>query len=382
MPKKNKTNKRKKLPDILILCVIGTLFIFGIFTLGATSFTLSLDQHGNVWYLFLHQLLMAGIGMTLGIIVYKLPSIFLKKIAAILFLLNLALVFLVFFPNMGIETKGASRWLKLPGFSFQPSEFLKISFILYLSAWLSSKGKTEKGKGHGEGISLIPFLIVMAILFFGLILQRDLTTLMIICLVGALMYFASKAPFWHYIVISLLGATGFLVFAKLEPYRWNRVISMFNPHLDPLGKGYQLKQAAIAIGSGRIFGVGEGFSFGLSRQKFGFLPESTTDSIFAIVAEELGFLGAIFLIFLFLLFCYQGLKIARNKGQSFEGFLALGIVCWITLQSLANIGGIIGILPLGGIPLPFFSYGGSHIMAEIIGVGLLLNVSKTYRNEN
>ncbi len=122
--------------------------------------------------------------------------------------------------------------------------------------------------------------MVMGILFAGLLLQRDLTTLAIICAVGALIYFASKAPFWHYIVIAFLGGTGFLLFAKLEPYRWNRVISMLNPHLDPLGTGYQLKQGAIAIGSGKIFGVGDQFSFGLSRQKFGFLPESITDSIF------------------------------------------------------------------------------------------------------
>ena len=374
LQKKTKATRQKLKPDYLILCVSTSLLVFGLFTVGTTSFALSLEQYGNAWYIFLHQILMVGIGGILGFVAYKLPLKFLRRIAPILFLLNLLLIFLVFFPGIGIGTKGAHRWLNLPGFSFQPSEFLKISFILYLSAWLSSKGKSKKE--NGQGISLIPFLIVMGVLFVGLILQPDLTTLMIICLAGALMYFASKAPFWHYIVIVLLGGAGFLVFAKLEPYRWNRVISMLNPHLDPLGKGYQLKQAAIAIGSGKIFGVGDEFSFGLSRQKFGFLPESITDSIFAIVGEELGFLGAVFLISLFLFFCYKGLKIAKRNGQSFEGFLALGITCWITLQSLANIGGIAGILPLGGIPLPFFSYGGSHIMAELIGVGLLLNISK------
>jgi len=370
LQKKAKTSRQKLKPDYLIFGVFGLLLIFGLFTVGTTSFTLSLEQYNNTWYIFLHQVLMVGIGGGLGIVAYKMPLKLLKKIAPILFLLNLLLVFLVLLPHIGIETKGAHRWLNLLGFSFQPSEFLKISFILYLSAWLSSERKSK------QEIPLIPFLVVMGILFAGLILQKDLTTLAIICAVGALLYFASKAPFWHYIVIAFLGGAGFLSFAKFEPYRWNRVISMFNPHLDPLGKGYQLKQATIAIGSGKIFGVGNEFSFGLSRQKFGFLPESITDSIFAVVGEELGFLGAIFLISLFLILCYKGLKLAKRKGQSFEGFLALGVICWITLQGLANIGGIAGILPLGGVPLPFFSYGGSHIMAELIGVGLLLNVSR------
>jgi len=374
MLKKTKTIRQKLRPDYLILCVSSVLLIFGLFTVGTTSFTLSLEQYGNIWYIFLHQILMAGIGGILGFVAYKLPLKFLRKAAPILFLLNLLLIFLVFCPGIGIETKGAHRWLSLPGFSFQPSEFLKISFILYLAAWLSSKGKSKKE--NGQKIALVPFLVVMGVLFAGLILQRDLTTLAIICAVGALIYFASKAPLWHFAVMAGIGGISFFIATIFEPYRLNRVLTLFNPHLDPLGKGYQLKQAAIAIGSGKIFGVGDGFSFGLSRQKFGFLPESTTDSIFAIVGEELGFLGAVFLISLLLFLCYKGLKIAKNNGQNFEGFLALGITCWITLQSLANIGGIVGILPLGGIPLPFFSYGGSHIMAELIGVGLLLNVSR------
>lgn len=374
MLKKAKTIRQKLRPDYLILCVFGALLIFGLFTVGTTSFVSSLEQYGNAWYIFLHQVLMVGIGGILGFVAYKTPLKFLRKIAPVLFLFNLLLIFLVFCPGIGIETKGAHRWLNLPGFSFQPSEFLKISFILYLSAWLSSKIKS--GKEKGQAMSLIPFLIIMGVLFIGLILQPDQTTLLIICLVGAAMYVASKAPWWHFVIMAGVGGIGFFTATILEPYRLNRVLTMLQPHVDPLGKGFQLKQAAIAIGSGKIFGVGDEFSFGLSRQKFGFLPESITDSIFAIVGEELGFLGAVFLISLFLFFCYKGLQLAKSKGQSFEGFLALGITCWITLQSLANIGGIVGILPLGGIPLPFFSYGGSHIMAELIGVGLLLNISR------
>ncbi len=332
--------------------------------MGTTSFAISLGQYGNIWYLFLHQLLIVAIGAVLGFVAYKSPIKFLQKIAPILFLLNLLLIFLVFIPGIGIEAKGAHRQIGFGGFSFQPSEFLKLSFILYLSTWLASKKA-----------SLWPFLIIMGTLFAGLILQRDMTTLAIICLIGAIMYLASKAPLWHFAIMAGIGGIGFFIATIFEPYRLNRVLTMFKPHIDPMGTGLQSIQAKIAIGSGGILGVGTGFALGLSKQKF-FLPEAITDSIFAIVAEETGFLGSLFLISLLLFICFLGLKIAKNKGQTFEGFLILGITVWITLQSFANIGGIVGILPLGGIPLPFFSYGGSHIMAELIGVGLLLNISK------
>ncbi|MFH0739519.1 MAG: FtsW/RodA/SpoVE family cell cycle protein [bacterium] len=363
----------QKKPDYLILCLFGVLLIFGLFVMGTTSFAISLGQYGNVWYLFLHQVAMVVAGIILGIVAFKLPIKFLKKIAPLLFLINLVLIFLVFIPGLGIEAKGAHRQIGLAGFSFQPSEFLKLSFILYLSAWLASKNQSKKERS--AQLSLWPFLVIMGTLFAGLILQPDQTTLAIICLTGASMYLASKAPLWHFVVMAGVGGVGFFVATILEPYRLNRVLTMFKPHTDPMGKGLQLIQAKIAIGSGGILGIGTGFALGLSKQKF-FLPESMTDSIFAIVAEELGFLGAGFLVFLFLFLCFLGLRIAKNKGQTFEGFLALGITVWITLQSLANIGGIVGVLPLGGIPLPFFSYGGSHIMTELIGVGLLLNISR------
>jgi len=363
----------QKKPDYLILCLFGILLIFGLFVMGTTSFYISLNKYGNIWYLFLHQVLMVVTGGVLGFVAYKSPIKFLRKIAPLLFLINVILIFLVFLPGIGIEAKGAHRQIGLGGFSLQPSEFLKLSFILYLSAWLTSKNQNKKEKT--AEVSLWPFLIVTGTLFAGLILQPDMTTLAIICLIGASMYLASKAPLWHFAIMAGIGAIGFSIATILEPYRWNRIVNMFKSHADPMGNGLQLIQAKIAIGSGEILGVGTGFALGLSRQKF-FLPESITDSIFAIVAEELGFLGAFFLISLILFICFLGLKIAKSKGQTFEGFLALGIIVWITLQSLANIGGIVGILPLGGIPLPFFSYGGSHIMAELIGVGLLLNISK------
>ena len=186
------------------------------------------------------------------------------------------------------------------------------------------------------------------------------------------MFFALDTPLWHNILIIFLGLICLFLLIKLAPYRMARFLVFLNPNLDPLGIGYQLKQSLIAIGSGGIKGLG----FGLSRQKFGFLPSPFSDAIFAVFSEETGFIGSFILIVLFLLFLYQGLKIVKSLRESFLKLTALGITLWITLQAFINIGSMIGLLPLTGIPLPFISYGGSAFIAEMIGVGILLNISK------
>ncbi len=365
--------KTKKTINFTLFIIIIILTLWGIFTLGTSSFPLSLKNFASPWHYLTHQLIMLFLGIILGIIAFLTPLEKLKKWSPYLFLFSLLLLIMVFIPSLGIKTKGASRWLNFHYFSIQPSEFLKITFILYLSAWLAGRKKIEKKNIFSQ---LIPFMIVLATLGFVLIKQPDMTTLFIIGSVGILLYFFSPAPFWHIISLLILGASSIIMFIVCSSYRFSRLVTFLNPSYDPLGRGYQIKQAGIAIGSGKIFGIGNGMSLGMSQQKFGFLPEATTDSIFAIIAEEMGFIGSIVLLFLFLFLCYQGLKIALKFKDEFAGFLALGITFWITIQAFCNIGGIIQILPLGGIPLPFFSYGGSHIMAEMIGCGILLNISR------
>jgi cell division protein FtsW len=188
-----------------------------------------------------------------------------------------------------------------------------------------------------------------------------------------LIYFIAKTPLWQTGVLILLAGLCFFFLIKISPYRSSRISIFFNPTRDPLGAGYQLKQALIAVGSGGLFGKG----LGLSQQKLGFLPQVLGDSIFAIFAEETGFFGALFLIFLFLIFLWRGLKIAKSSSELFFKLLAFGITSQIVVQAFINIGALIGILPLTGIPLPFISYGSSHLLAELIGVGILLNISRT-----
>jgi cell division protein FtsW len=246
-----------------------------------------------------------------------------------------------------------------------------------LAAWLASR-TPQQGKFNARqseknfSQTLLAFLILIGFISGLLILQSDASTLGIIILVGILMYFSSGTPFWHVILITLIGIGGFISAIRLTPYRMKRLMVFLNPETDPLGTGYQIKQALIAVGSGGIFGLG----LGMSRQKFGFLPHAMSDSIFAIFSEETGFLGAVILISLFLIFLWRGFKISKKTEDKFSQLTALGISFWIILQAFVNIGAMIGILPLSGIPLPFVSYGGSALIAELIGVGILLNISK------
>lgn len=368
--------KSKAQPDYVLLIIVAVLVLWGLLAVGTISFPFSLERYGQPWHYLFHQILMLGIGIALGIIVFKFPLKTLKKLAPLLFALNLILLLMVFLPKIGFSSGGARRWLTLGNFVFQPSELLKITFILYLATWLGRKTKKYKKRKEKTNKLFLPFFIILAILVVILILQPDMTTLVIIVLSGILMYFVAATPFWHLLVLGVVGIAGGISLIKFVPYRAARLLVFLKPETDPLGIGYQLRQATIAIGSGKVFGIGQGFSLGLSRQKFGFLPQPMTDSIFAIIGEELGFIGCCFLIFLLLLFVWRGLKIAAKSEGNFERLLATGLMVWLTSQAFLNIGGIIGIIPIGGIPLPFFSYGGSHLIAEIIAIGILLNISK------
>lgn len=359
--------------SVIILIVLGLLFLA---TLSAPS---SLKNFGTANFYLFRQLRNFVPAIVLGLIAFFIPINFIKKISPWLLVLNLIILLFVMF--FGENFWGAQRWIFIFGISLQPSEFLKLTSIIYLSAWLSNRVKTEKLKGiksYGKNIFynftklFLHFVVFLSIISIILIKQPDLTTLGIIGITLLFVYFIAKTPFWHFI-LSIFSAIGLLyILIKIEPYRLSRLMTFLNPEADPLGAGFQVKQSLIAVGSGGIFGKG----IGMSSQKFGFLPQSMTDSIFPIIAEETGIVGSCILIFLFLFFIYRGFKIAKNSSDKFSQLIAFGIVFWISTQAFINISSAIGMWPLGGIPLPFFSYGGSHLLTELVGVGFLLNISK------
>lgn len=361
--------------DYILVIVVVVLVVLGISILASVSAILSQEKVGGTTYYLFHQITHGlVVGIILGFIAFKIHLSFFKKWAWIFILINLVFMALVFIPGLGIIAGGAPRWLNFRLFSFQPSEFLKLTFILYLSAWLANRTGKRSLKKDWK-FTLIPFFVILTIIGVLLDQQSDVSTLGVIVLVALLMYFSANTPFWHTILIFTIAGGGILALIRFAPYRMMRVQVLFGLIKDPMGIGYQIKQTLITVGSGGILGLG----LGMSAQKFGFIPQIMSDSIFAIFAEEAGFIGSLILIFLFLAFLWRGFKISKTSQDRFSKLFAIGISSWICVQAFVNIGAMIGILPLTGIPLPFISYGGSHMVAELIGVGILLNISKTMR---
>lgn len=378
--------RKARRPDYILLAVSSILVVIGILMLASISPGLSWQKFNNSFYFLLHQIGLGLIpGLILAYIAFRIDLEVLRKYAPWLLLINLIFLALVFAPQIGVKVGGASRWLVFGSVSFQPAELLKITFILYLSAWLSSRINYRKsGKSKNKPVfvkssqsrhfseTLLGFLIIIGAVSLLLILQPDISTLGTIVFVAVSAYFLAGTPVWHTLSVVVMGGAGLWALIKIAPYRMARLLVFLNPETDPMGIGYQIKQALIGIGSGGILGLG----LGMSRQKLGFLPYPMSDSVFAIFTEEVGFAGGVILISLFLLFAWQGFKIAKKSAQSFSRLTAFSITCWLVVQAFINMGSMIGILPLTGIPLPFISYGGSALIAELIGVGVLLNISK------
>lgn len=359
---------KKQKADKGLIIIIFCLLILGLILLFSASVVISQENRGSSSYYFLHQLFYGGVvGVIAFIVVQKIDYKFWGKIALFVFFVSVVLLGLVFIPNLGYSHAGAQRWLTFSFLSFQPSEFLKLAFVIYLSAFLSKKSV------QGDGVNtLIPFLIILAVIGGLMALQSDAGTLGLIAIVGFILYFVGGAKFYQLAIVGFTYIAAFFALIKFFPHRMARFIAFINPSVDPQGISYQINQALLAIGSGGLFGVG----LGKSAQKYNYLPESMGDSIFAVAAEEIGFAGIMLLVALFFLFAFKGLRIAKKAPDDFGKLLAIGITSWIVVQAFINITAITGLIPLTGIPLPFVSYGGSALIIVLAGAGILVNISK------
>lgn len=361
--------KNNNKPDQILTITTFALVVFGLVMISSAGVAISQHRFNDGYYFFKHQLFYGVLpGLFLMYLVQKIDYHFWRRVAFLLFAINLFLLVLVFIPGVGLRFQGASRWITLGPFSFQPTEMLKLTMILYLAAWLESRKDLKRDLFEG----FIPFLAILGIVSFLVIKQPDMGTLGIVIIISVTMFFLSGAKTIHLISMAGIGILAFLVLVKIESYRMNRLLVFLHPEFDPRGIGYQINQALLAIGSGGIFGLG----LGHSRQKFNYLPEPIGDSIFAIICEEIGFIGAIILILLFVFFALRGLKIAKNTPDMFGKLVAIGITSWVVFQALINISAITGLIPLTGVTLPFVSYGGTSTVFSLIGVGVLLNISK------
>ncbi len=360
---------KSRQPDYVLLIVIGILVIFGLIMISSASIVISQEQYQQSYY-FLKNQLWRGLlpGLILGVAAYFVPYRWLKNLSLPMFVITILLLVAVFIPGLGSAHGGSHRWLDLGPLSVQPSEFLKLTFIIYLSAWLASREKNIKSFSQ----SLVPFIILIGILAVLLLMEPDIGTLGVIGFTAVAIYFMAGARTLH---LSLIGAGSLALFWLLVNFfshASNRFQVFLHPELDPQGIGYQINQATLALGSGGLFGLGLGHSL----QKFKYLPQPASDSIVAVIGEELGFIGLACLLALFLLFTWRGLKIAKGAPDSFGELLAVGITSWIIIQTLINVAAICGLLPLTGITLPFISLGGSSLAISLTAMGILLNISK------
>ncbi|WP_067728372.1 stage V sporulation protein E [Oceanobacillus damuensis] len=350
-----------------LLFVICTLLAAGVVMVYSSSYIWSEYKFDDAYYYLKRQLLFAGAGVIAMFFFMVIPYYTWKKYANMILIFCFALLLLVLIPGVGLIRGGAQSWIGVGAFSIQPSEFMKLGLIIFLAAILSANQKyiTSFKKGFFPCIMLI-------FTAFGLImLQPDLGTGMVLVVTCMIMIFSAGARLTHFFGLAALGLLGFAGLIASAPYRINRITAFLNPWEDPLGDGFQIIQSLYAIGPGGLMGLG----FGNSLQKYFYLPEPQTDFIFAILGEELGFLGGTAVIFLFFLLLWRGIKISLEAPDLFGRFLALGISAMLAVQAMINISVVIGLIPVTGITLPFLSYGGSSLTLTLCSVGVLLNIS-------
>lgn len=293
---------------------------------------------------------------------------FWRKYAFYIFLAALIFTLLVFIPGVGFSHGGATRWIAIGPFSIQPAEFLKVAFVIYFATWLSGIGNKVQTFLHG----LLPLLLLFIVIGIPLLLQPDTGTFLVILATGLGMFIVAGGGWLHLGALIGTGILGLGSLVLIRPYLKARILTFLDPSTDPFGAGYQIQQSLIAIGSGQWGGRG----IGQSVQKFNYLPEPVGDSIFAVFAEEWGFIGSILLVALFLAFALRGLKIASGAPTTFARLLVTGLILLIVVQSFINIASMLSIFPLTGMPLIFVSQGGTALMIALASVGIILNVSK------
>ncbi len=352
-----------------LLIITLVLVVFGLIVLSSAGIIEGDKRFGSSYY-YLNKQILYGVlpGILLFFLFSRINYQFWRKISFLVLFGSLLLMVLVFVPDIGIGLKGANRWVSLWGLSFQPSEILKLAMVIYLAAWFSSRDQRIKNWSY----SAAPFLVVISFAGLLLAMQPDVGTLAIVVLIALGIYFSAGSSLKHLfaIVAIFLVAVAGLIF--IEPYRLNRIKTFIDPSVDPRGISYQLNQSLIAIGSGGLFGNG----FNQSTQKWGFLPEVVNDSIFAVTVEELGFVGAMAMIGMFLFLCQTLISIAKNTSDKFGRLLVMGMNTWIVGQAFINIAAVSGLVPLTGIPLPFISHGGTAVIALMAGMGIVYNVAK------
>lgn len=355
--------------DMPLLTVSLTLLLLGLVMVASASVSIAEKQYGDALYYFYRQSAYISVGLIAGLIGYRIHLEIWERISGWLFILGMLLLLLLLIPGIGHQVNGSSRWLSIGGLNMQPSEFMKLAVILYVAGYLVRRGDEVRTSAIGF-LKPMGLLLVVAIL---LLLEPDFGAAAIIFATVMGMMFLGGVRLWQYGLLLLVATTLLGVLALSSPYRLERLTTFINPWADPFNHGFQLTQALIAFGRGEWFGVGLGGSI----QKLFYLPEAHTDFLYAVLAEELGLAGAVFVLGMFVYMVWRAFSIgsqAHLAGKLFNGYLAYGLGLWIALQVFINLGVNMGLLPTKGLTLPLMSYGGSSIVIMCFAIGLLLRV--------
>ena len=354
--------------DKMIFIVVIILMIISLFMIYSASFIWAEYKFDNPFKYVINQGIFSILGIILMIIISNINHEFYLKKANIILFSCIFLLILVLIPGIGVIRNGSRSWFGIGPFGIQPSEFSKLGLIIFTSKYLAKSNKFLKDYKKG----VFPILIILFLIFGLIMLEPDFGTGMIIILTIIAMLFVAGVNMKFFIYLGILGVIGIVVLILIAPYRMDRITSFINPWSDPLGTGFQIIQSLYAIGPGGLFGVG----YLNSRQKSFYLPEPQTDFIFSIIAEEFGIIGALVILSLFAIILIRALKISLRQNDLFSKYLAFGLTFQLIVQVIMNLSVVIGLIPVTGVTLPFLSYGGSSLLTSLIGIGIILNISK------
>ncbi|WP_413380014.1 stage V sporulation protein E [Alkalihalobacillus sp. 1P02AB] len=362
---------QKRAPDYILLMLILSLLVIGMIMVYSASAAWATYRFDDSFFFLKRQLFFAGLGIFAMFFIMNIDYWTWKSLAKIMVIVCFILLIIVLIPGVGLVRGGAQSWLGVGAFSIQPSEFMKMAMIVFLAKFLSENQKhiTSFKKG------LLPSLSIVMLAFGMIMMQPDLGTGAVMVGTCVVMIFVVGARISHFVMLGLIGLAGFAGLIISAPYRIKRITSFLDPWEDPLGSGFQIIQSLYAIGPGGLMGMG----LGESRQKYFYLPEPQTDFIFAILAEELGFIGGVIVLLLFAFVFWRGIRIALEAQDLFGSLLAIGIISMVAIQVMINVGVVTGLIPVTGITLPLLSYGGSSLTLMLVSLGVLLNISKHSR---
>lgn len=355
-------------PDAALLAALVGLLAYGLVMLNSASSVVSYQEHGTPTYYFMRQLVAAVAGIGVMAVLMRLDYRLLGRLAIPLHGIAVLLLLAVLVPGLGHRAYGAQRWIAFPGFQIQPSELVKLTMVLYIARWMARKGTQVSDLAYG----FIPFLVLLGLVFGLIMLQPDMGTAVIVAAGAMTVFFAAGASVPQLVLFSGLSAFAAVALIQSAAYRMQRITAFMDPWKDPQRTGYHTVQALLALGSGGLTGVG----LGASRQKFLYLPFPHTDSIFAIIGEELGLAGTLAVLGLFLLLAWRGMYVALHAPDLFGRLLATGLTASLVFQAFLNIAVVTSSVPFTGVTLPFFSYGINSLLVSMTAAGILLSISR------